>query len=62
MQLFLLWSVLLFGCSDNLTVFCCRTNANIHFQVDEFFTECNWDHLYIFDGDSTDSLILAAFK
>ncbi|CAB3991764.1 attractin 1 [Paramuricea clavata] len=39
-----------------------RVNASIHFQIEEFFTECNWDHVYIFDGDSTDSSLLAAFN
>ncbi|XP_028390886.1 attractin-like isoform X2 [Dendronephthya gigantea] len=39
-----------------------RLNANIHFQIEEFFTECNWDYLYIFDGDSTYSPLLATLN
>ena len=39
-----------------------RANVSIHFQVEEFSTECNWDHLYIFDGDSTDSPLLASLS
>lgn len=39
-----------------------RGNATIHFQIEFFMTECNWDHLYIFDGDSTEAPLLAAFK
>ena len=39
-----------------------RVNASIHFQIEFFITECNWDHLYIFDGDSTEAPLLAAFK
>ncbi|XP_046851617.1 attractin-like [Xenia sp. Carnegie-2017] len=39
-----------------------RPNVTIHFQIDELHTECNWDHLYIFDGDSTQSPLLAAFN
>lgn len=27
-------------------------NSSIHFEIDELVTECNWDHLYIFDGGS----------
>ena len=48
--------------SDNKCHFCFRVNASIYFQIEEFFTECNWDHVYIFDGDSTDSPLLATFK
>lgn len=27
-------------------------NAKIRLHIKEFATECGWDHLYIFDGDS----------
>ncbi|ERL89257.1 hypothetical protein D910_06630, partial [Dendroctonus ponderosae] len=32
----------------------------LHFE--EFATECGWDHLYIFDGDSVNSPLLAVFS
>ncbi|XP_017848030.1 attractin-like protein 1 isoform X2 [Drosophila busckii] len=37
-----------------------KTNIRIHLR--EFATECGWDHLYIFDGDSVDSPLLAVFS
>ncbi|XP_050304238.1 attractin [Anthonomus grandis grandis] len=32
----------------------------LHFE--EFATECGWDHLYVFDGDSVNSPLLAVFS
>lgn len=37
-------------------------NSTITFHVEEFATECGWDHLYVFDGDSVDSPLLAVFS
>ncbi|KAK9729796.1 Laminin EGF domain [Popillia japonica] len=37
-------------------------NKTITFHLEEFATECGWDHLYIFDGDSVDSPLLAVFS
>ncbi|CAC5410801.1 Attractin,Attractin-like protein 1 [Mytilus coruscus] len=34
----------------------------IHLQLKQFSTECGWDHLYIYDGDSTFSPLLVAFS
>ena len=34
----------------------------IHLQLKQFSTECGWDHLYIYDGDSTFSPLLVAFR
>ncbi|KAH8291888.1 hypothetical protein KR054_001951 [Drosophila jambulina] len=36
--------------------------ANIRIHLREFATECGWDHLYIYDGDSVDSPLLAVFS
>lgn len=36
--------------------------ANIRIHLREFATECGWDHLYIYDGDSVDSPLLAVFR
>ncbi|EFA10578.2 Attractin-like protein 1 [Tribolium castaneum] len=37
-------------------------NTSITLHLEEFATECGWDHLYIFDGDSVDSPLLAVFS
>ncbi|KAM7361502.1 attractin-like protein 1 isoform 1-T2 [Cochliomyia hominivorax] len=34
----------------------------IRMHLREFATECGWDHLYIYDGDSVDSPLLAVFS
>uniref|UniRef100_A0A1B0BSW5 CUB domain-containing protein n=1 Tax=Glossina palpalis gambiensis TaxID=67801 RepID=A0A1B0BSW5_9MUSC len=34
----------------------------IRMHLREFATECGWDHLYIYDGDSVDSSLLAVFS
>lgn len=37
-------------------------NSSITLHLEEFATECGWDHLYIFDGDSVDEPLLAVFS
>nr|XP_027202331.1 attractin-like protein 1 [Dermatophagoides pteronyssinus] len=37
-------------------------NATIRLQIDYFETECSWDHLYVFDGDSIQSPMLAVLS
>lgn len=37
-------------------------NSTITLHLEEFATECGWDHLYVFDGDSVDSPLLAVFS
>ncbi|GAB1604315.1 attractin-like protein 1 isoform X2 [Argonauta hians] len=37
-------------------------NRPIHIQMLHFITECGWDHLYIYDGDSAFSTLLAAYS
>lgn len=37
-------------------------NESLWFQFYQFSTECGWDHLYIYDGDSAFSPLLAAFR
>ena len=37
-------------------------NATIRLHLEEFATESDWDHLYIFDGDSVHSPLLAVFR
>uniref|UniRef100_A0AAY4ETR7 Attractin n=1 Tax=Denticeps clupeoides TaxID=299321 RepID=A0AAY4ETR7_9TELE len=37
-------------------------NSIIRLRFDHFATECSWDHLYVYDGDSIYSPLLAAFS
>ncbi|CAH0395554.1 unnamed protein product [Bemisia tabaci] len=37
-------------------------NSTIRLHIEEFATECGWDHLYIFDGDSVHSPLLAVYS
>lgn len=34
----------------------------IRLHIEEFATECSWDHVYIYDGDSVKSPLLAVFS
>lgn len=34
----------------------------IRLHLEEFATECGWDHLYVFDGDSVESPLLAVYR
>ena len=31
-------------------------------KLEDFFTECCWDHLYVYDGDSVNDNLIAAFR
>jgi hypothetical protein len=33
-------------------------NDRIRIHLKEFATECGWDHLYVFDGDSVNSILV----
>ncbi|XP_014668195.1 PREDICTED: attractin-like protein 1 [Priapulus caudatus] len=37
-------------------------NVTLRFRLDAFATECGWDHLYVYDGDSIYSTLVAAFS
>ncbi|XP_045109303.1 attractin-like protein 1 isoform X1 [Portunus trituberculatus] len=39
-----------------------QVNASIRLHLDHFATECSWDHLYVFDGDSIYDPLLAVFS
>ncbi|KAJ7336559.1 hypothetical protein OS493_011773 [Desmophyllum pertusum] len=39
-----------------------RPNSTIHLDFEEFATECNWDHLYIYDGKSVQSPLIAVIS
>ncbi|XP_044007084.1 attractin-like protein 1 isoform X2 [Aphidius gifuensis] len=36
-------------------------NSSIRMHIEEFATECGWDHLYIYDGDSVEAPLLGIF-
>ena len=40
----------------------CRPNSILRLRFNHFATECSWDHLYVYDGDSIYSPLLAAFR
>ncbi|XP_015604179.1 attractin isoform X2 [Cephus cinctus] len=37
-------------------------NSSIRIHIEEFATECGWDHLYIYDGDSVEAPVLGVFS
>ncbi|XP_078358816.1 attractin-like protein 1 [Oculina patagonica] len=39
-----------------------RPNSTINLDFEEFATECNWDHLYIYDGKSVESPLIAVIS
>lgn len=39
-----------------------QKKPSIRLHLEEFATECGWDHLYVFDGDSVESPLLAVFR
>ena len=39
-----------------------HVNTSIRLHLDHFATECSWDHLYVFDGDSIYDPLLAVFR
>ncbi|XP_055714873.1 attractin [Phlebotomus papatasi] len=39
-----------------------RRASSIRIHLEEFATECGWDHLYVYDGDSVESPLLAVFS
>lgn len=36
-----------------------ETSSHIRLHLKEFATECGWDHLYIYDGDSVGTVLSA---
>ena len=38
------------------------TDKPIRLRIDEFATECGWDHLYIYDGSSVDAPLIAVLR
>lgn len=48
--------------SSNATKSSKKKPKLIRLHLEEFATECSWDHLYIYDGDSVQSPLLAVFR
>ena len=40
----------------------CRPNSTIHLNLEEVATECIWDNLYIYDGKSVKSPLIAVIR
>lgn len=38
------------------------SNSTIRLHIEEFGTECGWDYLYVFDGDSIHSPLVAVLR
>ena len=39
-----------------------KTGHPLRLCFNEFATECSWDHLYVYDGDSIHSPLVAVFR
>lgn len=39
-----------------------RPNRIMRLRFNHFATECSWDHLYVYDGDSIYAPLVAAFR
>ncbi|XP_068244853.1 attractin-like protein 1 [Palaemon carinicauda] len=39
-----------------------KANTSIHLHLDHFATECSWDHLYVYDGDSIYDPLIAVYS
>lgn len=37
-------------------------NAVLRLRFNHFATECNWDHMYVYDGDSIYAPLVAVFR
>ncbi len=40
----------------------CSPNAVLRLRFNHFATECSWDHMYIYDGDSIYAPLVAVFR
>lgn len=60
------WASLSTNLTALLSLFVCvcvfRPNTILRLRFNHFATECSWDHLYVYDGDSIYAPLLAAFR
>lgn len=40
----------------------CSPNAVLRLRFNHFATECSWDHMYVYDGDSIYAPLVAVFR
>lgn len=40
----------------------CSPNAVLRLRFNHFATECSWDHMYVYDGDSVYAPLVAVFR
>lgn len=40
----------------------CSPNAVLRLRFNHFATECSWDHMYVYDGDSIYAPLIAVFR
>lgn len=45
-----------------LCLLSCSPNAVLRLRFSHFATECSWDHMYVYDGDSIYSPLIAVFR
>lgn len=48
--------------TDSTALATTTKQPSIRLHLEEFATECGWDHLYVYDGDSVESPLLAVFR
>ena len=41
---------------------CADISRQIRIELKHFATECSWDHLYVFDGDSIYAPLVAVYR
>lgn len=49
----------------NVNIFCffsCSPNAVLRLRFNHFATECSWDHMYVYDGDSIYAPLVAVLR
>lgn len=43
-------------------IFFFSPNAILRLRFNHFATECSWDHMYVYDGDSIYAPLIAVFR
>lgn len=53
---------LLFVVPKYFCALCPSPNAALRLRFNHFATECSWDHMYVYDGDSIYAPLIAVFR
>lgn len=48
--------------NSNGFFFSSSPNAILRLRFNHFATECSWDHMYVYDGDSIYAPLIAVFR